>query len=694
MARGGFRRIGGTSAGAPSAAAAAVERARDACANRDWATAFELLIEAERDGQVGPADLETMAECARRLGHNERIVEPYERAHRAYTEAGDQRGAARTALALCQVNGDMRNDALASSWWKRADELITGLPEGPEHAWHAWFRAKAISAGGDLAEHERAASTALDIARRVGDRNVQALAMVELGDVAAARGRSADAHAAIEWATSLAIGGELGVLEAGMVFCSAIWTYRCCGEWGRALEWTELATRWADDKCVGYFPGLCRIHRSEVLRIRGELAAAEHESREAARYIEKVVPRFAMIAHAELGEVRRRRGDHAGAMASFRRALELGWDPQPGLALLILAQGDPPAAFRALERVFVQPVCTMLCMDRTNLLLARALVAAAAGELSTAEEATRELEEFADRNQTVLAGIASAAQARGEIERVQGRPASAAMHFARAAAAWAELQAPYEFGLARKALGAALLAEGDIGGAQLELGAAERIFARIGADFERERVGAMLAAEPRRADEGGCTALLHREGDYWSLGFDGRTFRLKDGRGLRYLAALLARPNESHWSIDLAGGGAARGARAFGTAAGDAGELLDVEARAAYRRRLEELQEELDDARERHDEAATETILREMDDLGRVLAAAIGLGGRARRVGGAIERARQSVTKALHRTIRKIAGEDPSLGRYLEATVSTGTACRFEPDPRFPIDWQVEVDGV
>ncbi|HLU48965.1 MAG TPA: hypothetical protein VK116_12810, partial [Planctomycetota bacterium] len=182
-------------------------------------------------------------------------------------------------------------------------------------------------------------------------------------------------------------------------------------------------------------------------------------------------------------------------------------------------------------------------------------------------------------------------------------------------------------------------------------------------------------------------AALCREGDFWSITFRGETIRVRHMRGLEYIATLIARPGTECWAIDLAGmGEEARGA-------GDAGEILDGEARDAYRRRALELEEELRETDPRTDPRRAESIRLELDALGRELAAAVGLGGRSRRAGSLVERARQSVTKAIRAATRRIADELPELGRYLEVTIKTGTACRFEPELREPVEWTVDGGG-
>ena len=260
----------------PDEPAAAARALGERC---DWQAAYDLLCAADTRGELDAEALELWAECARWVGHNERVVELFERAHHAY--ASDSREAARTALSLCYTHMDVCEPSLAASWWHRADELIASLPEGPEHGLHAWFAGRARGDAGDIDGHEKHAQHALEIAQRCGDRNVEALALIDLGHVATARGRSTQALELLDRATALALGGEIGVLETGLVYCNAIVAYRARGEWDRAQQWTHSASRWVARVQVSYFPGLCRVHRAEVLRIRGELAAAESEAQEA-----------------------------------------------------------------------------------------------------------------------------------------------------------------------------------------------------------------------------------------------------------------------------------------------------------------------------------------------------------------------------------------------------------------------------
>jgi len=660
-------------------------RARAAYERRDWERAFELLDTADEQGTLGPEELELLAACARWAGRPDRIVDPLERAHAGHARLGDSEAAIRTALSLCLANSDAGKGGVASTWLTRAGELVRAADDGPSHGSYALFLARARGSEGDVDGQAEAARRALDHAQRHEDKNVEAQAAIELAHVATIRGQRRETLAAIEHAMAIVLGGETGVLETGLVYCNAIWALRRCGEWGRAHEWTDSANRWQHREQVAYFPGLCRVHRAEVLRIRGELAAAEHEATEASSLLAVAIPKFVVVALSELGEIRRRRGDLPGAMDAFRAALEGGWDPQPGLALAVLAQGDPQAAHRGLERMLGNPQPTRLCEDRGNLLAGRVTVAIAAGALDVAEQAVTELEALASASATAW-DEATSAQARGELELAQNDARAAVEHLSRARSIWAGLDAPYELATCREILARALVADGDRVGATLELEACASGFERIGANLYKDRARARLGVRPANA-QSTSEASLRREGDYWSLTFERRIVRVKHSRGAGYLAHLLANPGQDCWAIDLAGG-----KRQPGKAAdpGDAGEVLDDEARASYRRRLDELREELEEARANHDIGRAEHLTGEMDELGRQLAAAIGLGGRARRAGGAVERARQSVTKAIRGTIKKLGGEHEPLGRYLELAISTGIACRFDPVPRHPVRWRVE----
>jgi hypothetical protein len=196
---------------------------------------------------------------------------------------------------------------------------------------------------------------------------------------------------------------------------------------------------------------------------------------------------------------------------------------------------------------------------------------------------------------------------------------------------------------------------------------------------------------------------FQREGELWTVSFDGRVVHLKDSKGLRQLAHLLAQPGRELHATDLetrvngpaetASSGRSRGAdygelgvRSDG---GDAGEMLDAEARVAYKARLDELQEEIDEAEDFNDSERAERARGEREFLIRELARAVGLGGRDRKAASHAERARLNTTRAIRSAMTAVAKVHPTLGEHLTATIRTGRYCSYTPDPRSPVHWEI-----
>lgn len=190
-------------------------------------------------------------------------------------------------------------------------------------------------------------------------------------------------------------------------------------------------------------------------------------------------------------------------------------------------------------------------------------------------------------------------------------------------------------------------------------------------------------------------SVFRREGEYWSILYEGEAFRLKDLKGLRYIARLLAEPSREFHVLDLVAAeegttiGKKRGEPGLeASGLGDAGEILDEQAKAAYRRRLNELEDDAEEARSLGDSERASRAEEERDRLTGELARAVGLGGRDRRAGSAAERARVSVTRAIRAALAKVQEHNPALGHHLDRTIRTGTFCSYAPDPRVPIGWR------
>jgi hypothetical protein len=188
---------------------------------------------------------------------------------------------------------------------------------------------------------------------------------------------------------------------------------------------------------------------------------------------------------------------------------------------------------------------------------------------------------------------------------------------------------------------------------------------------------------------------FRREGDYWSIAFAGRTVRLRDMKGLQHLSRLLADPGREFHAVDLAtlGRGSVKTippraeSRLSVALDSDAGELLDARAKDVYRRRLQEIDEDIADAETFGDSERAARARFEREFLLRELSRAVGLSGRDRRAGATSERARASVTRAIRHALARIGEEHAALGEHLDRAVRTGTYCVYLPDPRVPVDW-------
>jgi hypothetical protein len=215
------------------------------------------------------------------------------------------------------------------------------------------------------------------------------------------------------------------------------------------------------------------------------------------------------------------------------------------------------------------------------------------------------------------------------------------------------------------------------------------------AGFSDERVAEMVRAAAAEVSRN----LFRQEGEYWTVRYQGSVARLKDAKGLRYLARLLSDPGREFHAVDLAaaGGTAARPEERARAGAGglrvrpdlgDAGALLDARAKAAYKARLAELAAELEEAERCHDAGRAAAAAAERDFLVAELARAVGLGGRDRRAASHAERARLNVTRAIRAAMAGLARANPALGAHLSATIRTGRYCSYTPDPRAPITWE------
>ncbi len=276
---------------------------------------------------------------------------------------------------------------------------------------------------------------------------------------------------------------------SGIVFCSVIWAYLHLGDHHRAGQWTDQFERWCERHASYCYPALCRLHRGEILAIRGELESAEAEVRRAREQLVSAGPFVEGDACRVLGEIRLSRGDLDGAEVAFREAHRLGWNPQPGLGLLLAARGDAEGAIKQLERALAQPTWTD-GQRRGSMLAVLARVASRCGQLERARAALGELAALPELS-TSEASAAELSRAEGELAWAEGDLARAELSLRNSIAHWLKVSAPLHAADVRLRLCELLLQSGDTTGAELELGSAEAVFAPVGAEPLLQRCQAL-----------------------------------------------------------------------------------------------------------------------------------------------------------------------------------------------------------
>ena len=662
------------------------ERARDAASRRDWQQAFDLLMEADATGRLAGADLALLGEVAYAAGHLDVAIEAWERAHAASLQAGDRMGAAAAAVRVAMhLLFDTALMAPVRGWLARAEKLLDGAGETPAHAWFAVVRSYERMLTGDLPGARHWARRAIDVG---SGRDAAALA---LGQVAQARllildGDVQQGLALLDEAGVATTSGDLDPLSTGVVYCELVCALQGLAQYDLAEEWTEAMERWCETSAVGSLHGRCRVHRAEILRLRGSCDEAEGQALVACDELHPYLRRELGWPLYELGRIRLHKGDVVGAEDALLAAHRAGWDPQPALALVRLAQGDVATAAASIRDAIERPLRVPskerppnTDLQRAPLLVAQVEIEIAAGGIERARAAADELEVIADRfgSKALLAG---AAHARGRLRLVAGDAAGAEQSLSDAVRLWNEVGAPYEAALARVALAEAHTAGGSEHRAALERQAASAILDGIRATpTAGSPAGAGRHGAPGPPPAGGVE-VFRREGDYWSVAFGGLTVRVRDLKGMRYLARLLADPGREHHVLDLVAAETGSGAAGLRhSTLGDAGEMLDARAKDAYRRRLLDIEDDIEQALSRGEDERAAQADREREFLVRELARAVGLGGRDRRATSSSERARVAVTRAIRQAIRRVAEHHPELGAHLDDAVRTGAYCAYAP---------------
>jgi DNA-binding CsgD family transcriptional regulator len=441
--------------------------------------------------ELTPREHEQLADAAWWLSKPGESIAARQRAYAGYAESGEDPLAAYMAGRLA-VEHFMRGEpAVGAGWLMRAHRHLDGRPDSIEHGFLAVVEATVARFGGDLDQASELATHGAEIGRRLHDPDVIALAIHTSGLIAIAQGRETEGVAMLDEAMTAVVAGELSSFFTGVVYCNVIEACLELADVRRAGEWSEAARAWCESlPPESPYPGLCRINRAQVARLRGAWAEAEAEALRASEELMSFDPAAAASALYEAGEIRRRIGNDAGAEEAFARARELGVEPQPGLALLRLGQGKVEPAQTSLRLAVASGEGNSF--RRARLLMAQVDVALAAHDPETARAARDELALIArDSGRPALSAAAASADA--TLRLAEADVSGALERARRAGSIWQELKLPYEAAHARLTYGLALRASGGEEDAGSELRAALATFERLGAAPDARRTADLLS---------------------------------------------------------------------------------------------------------------------------------------------------------------------------------------------------------
>ena len=418
------------------------------------------------------------------LGHDDDYVAGLERAHHAHLDGGDGLAAVRCAFWIGH-NFLFRGDNVsATGWFARAQRVLEGEEEDSVERGYllipVWLKQMG---SGDYEAGYATAAEAAAIGERFGDDDLRWLAVDEQGRALINQGRVEEGLRLVDEVLVVANAGEMSPIVTGIVYCNTISFCRSVYQLDYARVWTQALTRWCEGQpeMVAH-NGLCLVHRAEIMQLEGAWADALGEARVASeRFTRGVLNQLACgKAFYRQGEVHRLRGEFAAAEQAYREASRCGSEPQPGLALLRLAQGNIDPAVAAIRRAVSEATAAM---PRATLLPAYVEIMLTAGELEEAASACRELEGIAEGRQSD-ALTAMSAHARGAVALAHEDAHSALAALRRASEAWQKLEAPYEGGRTRALIGLACRLLGDEETAALEFDAARGIFEQLGAQWD------------------------------------------------------------------------------------------------------------------------------------------------------------------------------------------------------------------
>jgi DNA-binding NarL/FixJ family response regulator len=512
-----------------------VDLARMAFDKWAWPEAYAHFSAVDRESRLLGEDLERLGVAAFLIGMDDESDAAWERAHRDWLSQGNLARAARCAFWLAYGLLDRGETTRGGGWLARATRLLEESDvDCAERGYVLVPVALRSMVEGDVAAAYATFEEAAAIGARFGDTDLAALSLMGRGQSLIQLGDVSEGLRLLDEAMVAVTTGEVSPSVAGRVYCAVIDTCLEVFDLARAQDWTDALTRWCESQTgLVQFAGVCLLHQAELLQLHGDWAGAITEVQRAGQHLIGGHPAIG-IAQYQQAELHRLRGEFELAETAYMQASRCGREPQPGLALMCLAQGDVGAAVKAIQRFQAAPQGSEMTPNRPlhwrwrlrrmratmpEVLAARVEIMLAAGEVDAARTAADELSALA------AAGTASllralAGRAQGAVRLAEGDAASAIEALRESCIEWQALQAPYEAARAEMLIGLACRQLGDEVTAAMELDAVRRVFEQLGAAPDLARLKE-LSATQRRLPAG----LTAREVEILGLVAAGKTNR-------------------------------------------------------------------------------------------------------------------------------------------------------------------------
>lgn len=489
-----------------------------------WTDTLRGYADADQRGGLPAADLERLATAGILSGNTTTGLEALSRAHEEYLAIGDVAGAARCAgwLGLQYLN--LGEAAQAGGWFARGQRLLGELTE-PNVVEGFLLVPAALGKlyGGDPAGALQLFSQAAEFGRRFQDKDLSALSLLGTGQATLMLGGADEAISLFDEAMVAVTTGELSPIPSGIIYCAVIGNCHLAFDLQRAFEWTAALDRWcAARPDMVSFTGQCQSHRAELFRLHGAWAEALKAAAAAQGLAVRGDPQALYGGYYQQGEVERLTGNLDAAAECYRQAARSGWEPQPGLALLLLARGEAQQAQSMIRRAAGEGDSA----TRRHLLPALVEIELAAAGVDAAVRAAAELEAFAREFPKPMVR-AAAGQADGAVRLAKDDPAAASQSLRQAWRLWQQLGVPYEAARCRVMTGIACRALGDEPTALMHLEAAHAVFLELGA----AAAAAWAASLMREGDDGATGPLTPREAEVLRF--------VASGEGNRAIAAEL-----------------------------------------------------------------------------------------------------------------------------------------------------------